>query len=335
MRVSTDQSYSLADGIVSIPSSELDELSQLIDWSSLEGHLKGIQSDYSVLSLFKILLLQTWHNLSDAGVSDALHRDLVFMHFCGFSLEGKKPDAATICRFRQKLIKKKCLDKLLALVNKGLEQQDLKLSEGKYVSADATLIKSARRPRKHLCTAEKEEGHYEVNGVQYSDDKDASWIKKGKDSTYGYSSTVMTDEEGMVLSANTHPANRSEMTRFQEDIDESTVKAGQKVLYDKGAASQSNREHLKEKGLRDGIMQKKPKGKAFTPRQKLRNQLISVKRFVTERTFGTLKRVYGLHRARYLGLAKVQAEVLLKSIAYNLKRAINKQLEKNRQQQCI
>ena len=86
MRVSTDQSYSLADGIVSIPSSELDELSQLIDWSSLEGHLKGIQSDYSVLSLFKILLLQTWHNLSDAGVSDALHRDLVFMHFCGFML---------------------------------------------------------------------------------------------------------------------------------------------------------------------------------------------------------------------------------------------------------
>lgn len=339
MRVSTDQSVSLADDMVSIPPSELDVLSELIKWSSLEGHLKGIQSDYCVLSLFKILLLQTWHNLSDASISDALHRDLVFMHFCGFSLEGKKPDAATICRFRQKLIQKGCLDILLALVNDSLEKQGLKLSEGKYVSADATLIKSARRPRKHLSTEESEQGHYEVDGVEYSDDKDASWIKKGKDSTYGYSSTVMTDEEGMVLSVNTHPANESEMSRFSEDMDESVVKEGQKVLYDKGAASHSNREHLKEKGLRDGIMQKKPKGKAFTPRQKLRNQLISAKRFVTERTFGTLKRVYGLHRARYLGLAKVQGEVLLKSIAYNLKRAINKQLEKNRQQnlqeQCI
>jgi IS5 family transposase len=38
-----------------------------------------------------------------------------------------------------------------------------------------------------------------------------------------------------------------------------------------------------------------------------------------ERTFGTLKKWYGLTRARYLGLAKVQGQVMLNSIAFNLK----------------
>ena len=70
-------------------------------------------------------------------------------------------------------------------------------------------------------------------------------------------------------------------------------------------------------------MRKKPKGKAMSHWNRLRNKLISRRRFVTERTFGTLKRTYGLSRARYLGLVKTHAEVIVKSVAYNLKRALN------------
>ena len=52
--------------------------------------------------MFKILLLQTWYNLSHEAVSHAVARDLVYMKFCNFTLEGNKPDAATVCRFRKK-----------------------------------------------------------------------------------------------------------------------------------------------------------------------------------------------------------------------------------------
>ena len=68
-------------------------------------------------------------------------------------------------------------------------------------------------------------------------------------------------------------------------------------------------------------MRKKPKGKPMSHWNRVRNKLISRRRFVTERTFGTLKRTYGLSRARYLGIEKVNGEILIKSIAYNLKRA--------------
>jgi IS5 family transposase len=66
-------------------------------------------------------------------------------------------------------------------------------------------------------------------------------------------------------------------------------------------------------------MNKAKRGRALSHREKLRNKLISRKRFIVERTFGTLKKWYGLTRARYLGLVRVQGQVLLNSIAFNLK----------------
>lgn len=130
---------------------------------------------------------------------------------------------------------------------------------------------------------------------------------------------MITDEHGLVEDVKTHPANTSEMTGFEEDINSSNIQEGQRLLYDKGAASKSNREALKKLGLKDGIMQKKPKGKPTGHWQKIRNRLISSRGFVTECSFGTMKRVYGLSRTRYIGIVKVHFEVLLKSLAYNLK----------------
>ena len=104
-------------------------------------------------------------------------------------------------------------------------------------------------------------------------------------------------------------------------MEKADIMPGKTVLYDKGADSAANREALSRLGLNDGIMRKKPKGKPMSFWNRLRNKRISSRRFVTERTFGTLKRTYGMGRARYLGMDKVNAELLLKSIAYNMKRA--------------
>ena len=111
------------------------------------------------------------------------------------------------------------------------------------------------------------------------------------------------------------------MTNFPEVIKEAGIEEKRRVLYDKGADSAKNRKALKGKKLKDGIMRRKPKGKEMGRWEKLRNRLISEKRFVTERTFGTLKRVYGMSRARYIGIEKVHGELMMKSIAY--KRGLN------------
>jgi IS5 family transposase len=205
-----------------------------------------------------------------------------------------------------------------------LEAHQLKLSNGKHVAMDATLIPSARRAKKTMTTHKNNEA-YEVDTdpIRYSDDKDAKWTYKAGKYTYGYSSVVTTDANGLINKATTHSANDSEMTHFEENIKQANNQKGVRVLYDKGASSQANRAALKEQKLRDGIMRKKPKGKQMSHWSKLRNKAISNRRFVVERTFGTLKRTYGLASARYIGLEKVASEVNLKAIAYNLTRAAN------------
>ena len=194
---------------------------------------------------------------------------------------------------------------------------------------DATLIQSARRPKKAI-TIHKVGEVYEVDSdpVQYSDDKDSRWTFKAGKYTYGYSSVVTTDANGLINKASIHYANDSEMTHFKENVNRANNQQGVRVLYDKGAASKANSEVLKEQKLRDGIMRKKPKGKQMSHWNKLRNRAISKRRFVVERTFGTLKRSYGLARARYIGLEKLASEVNLKAIAYNLTRAVNVYINK-------
>lgn len=323
MRVKTNQNKTFADAFIDIPSSELDALDNIINFNTINNLLLTIKTDYPAISLFKALLIGTWYNLSDERLASSLNRDLVFINFCGFSLSANKPDATTIGRFRTRLIKANLLDKLLRNINLQLQQKDLKLANGKYTTADATLIRSSRRSKKTFNT-NKNDNDYEVDtNAYYSDDLDASWKYKSGKYTYGYQAIVTTDEQGLIESTTTKPANKSESKLLEEVVNNADIKEGKTLLYDKGVDSKTNRKVLKEHKLKDGIMRKKPKGKNYSYWNKLRNKLISKKRFVVERTFGTLKRTYGLSRARYIGIEKVAAEVNLKAIAYNLTRAVN------------
>jgi IS5 family transposase len=54
------------------------------------------------------------------------------------------------------------------------------------------------------------------------------------------------------------------------------------------------------------------------------NHKISTVRYKVEQAFGTLKRRFGFRQASYLGTVKVQSQMILKSIAFNLKKAFNK-----------
>ena len=86
--------------------------------------------------------------------------------------------------------------------------------------------------------------------------------------------------------------------------------------------NQRNSEILKNRNCKDAIMSRAYRNKPLTARQQKRNRKISKKRYIVERVFGTLKKCYDLARASYLGAAKVQGELLLSSLAYNLKRGL-------------
>ena len=166
--------------------------------------------------------------------------------------------------------------------------------------------------------------------LHFSADPDARWVKKGSKSTLGYKGFARTDEEGFVTKIHTTPANKGESPEFATMIDGAKA---QRVLADKAYASKANRDMLRSRH-RDGIMRKAVRGRPLRASEKRFNTLISKRRFRVEQCFGTMKRLFGLHRARYFGLAKTHAQLAMAAIGQNLLKAANK-IKINPQAQAI
>ena len=307
----------------------LAKIDALLDWPSFGPILKrglgrtGIgPQGYDPLVLFKCLLIGQWHGLSDPKLERALKVRLDFMLFCGLDLHAPVPDETTHCRFRNGLVKGGVFDELLAEVCRQLEAHGLKLNEAEAAIIDATLVESAARPRTYI-EAPQDRAECEAPDepeVHFSADPDARWVKKGSKSTLGYKAFARTDEEGFIDRVHTTPANRAESPEFAHMIKGSSA---QRVLADKAYASRKNRDLLRGHH-RDGIMRKAVRGRPLRASEKRFNKLISKQRFRVEQCFGTMKRLFGLHRARYFGQTRTHAQLAMAAMGQNLLKAANK-----------
>ena len=317
----------------------LRKIDRLMNWQSFLPILKrGLKrtgigpQGYDPLVLFKCLLIGQWHGLSDPKLERALKVRLDFMIFCGLDLHAPVPDETTHCRFRNALVRGGVYDDLLSEVCRQIEACGLKLKEAEAAIIDATLIESAARPRTYIeAPQDRAEGDEPDDPeLHFSADPDARWVKKGSKSTLGYKGFARTDEEGFVTKVHTTPANQGESPEFATMIDGAKA---QRVLADKAYASKANRDMLRSRH-RDGIMRKAVRGRPLRASEKRFNKLISKRRFRVEQCFGTMKRLFGLHRARYFGLAKTHAQLAMAAIGQNLLKAANK-IKINPQAQAI
>jgi len=312
-----------------------DKVDKIIDWSRIDKLLKRHYKKnkdalgnpaYPPLQMFKILLVQRWENLSDPQMEFALKDRLSVIKFAGFSISDSVPDHSTINRFRNELCRLKLYDKLLKELNSQLSMKGFKVSERKEKIIDVTVVKSARRPRKtvkcEIVSDRKEKETSETeNHVEYSDDVEASWLKKGKKYYYGHKASVIVDASGYIEGGITFPANQSDVVKLKETLKKVNLREGVELYGDKGFSSNENREYLLTKGIIDKIMHKKPRGKEQHWVMKLWNKGISKTRFVVEQTFGLLKQHLGFSRFRYVGREKNNMELYLLCMVHNLKKA--------------
>lgn len=288
----------------------LDRLAGLVKWYRFEkviGHLRDEGSPgrpgYPVLVLFRAVLLQSLYGLSERELEEALGDRLSFKRFVGLSLEDTTPDHTVLNRFRNQLVQEGLLEKLFGELDRQLENAGVILKRGTML--DATLIQAVSAP---------------PTEDRPSNDPDARFTKRqGKSgSTFGYKAHMGVDEgSGLIRAVLTTPANVNDTTPADDLIrgDEAVVWAD--AAYD----THARRARLKAEGKKPRIARRPNRHHPeLPPRLKRYNLLIARRRAQVETTFATLKRRMRLTCIRYVGLMKASGQVLLASIAFNMKR---------------
>jgi IS5 family transposase len=291
-------------------SSALMEIVGLVDWAPFEKLLSALpvaakgEPSYPALVMFKALLLQRWHGLSDPEMETALADRLSFMAFAGLALGDPTPDHSTIWRFREKLGAHGLIDKLLAEANRQIEAAGLMVRQGTLI--DATLVTSAaRRPR-------MDEGKISQT------DKEARFgttNERGR-FAFGYKMHVAVDAgSGLVRDMKVTPANVQDVSVAPQLLEQ----AAGTVYADRGYDSDGLRAALSRRGLGDGLMRRR-RGQPLTEAEIARNHELSLVRRAVESLFGTMKRSYRMGRMRAFTQLRNATDLTLFCLAFNLRR---------------
>lgn len=288
----------------------LEQVDALIEWKPLQQRIERLYKHrnfgrpaFPAITMFKVLLLQSWYNLSDPAAEDALSDRLSFRRFTNLSLEDKVPDHSTIHRFRDRIAP--IADKLFSDVNRQLEKKNLILRKGTLV--DATLIESAGRPK---------------SGDDTPSDSDARWGGSERRQTYGYKGHIGLDQDSEIIrKAEITPANIHDSKMF-----EPMISGDEKMAYaDKAYHSSARSTWLKEHGISNGILRRAARNNPLTPNQQARNRSLTAVRQSVEHVFGTFKRLYQWRRCRYYTLDRNRCSFLVLCTSYNLKRMLKLQ----------
>ena len=112
---------------------------------------KGGRPPYDPVTMFKVLVLASMHNLSDERMEFLIRDRLSWLRFLGFQIGEATPDQKTIWLFREKLTQVGAFKKLFAAFEAQLRDRGYKPTGGQIV--DATLVSA---PRQRMTKEEKE-----------------------------------------------------------------------------------------------------------------------------------------------------------------------------------
>jgi transposase, IS5 family len=282
--------------------SPLERMSGLIDWTQIDRQFDEISSSsrgeagWPPLSLFKGLLLATWHDLSDVKLAEALADRASFRRFCGFSTNEPTPERTAFVRFRAELVKRGLDRSLFERITAQLKAKGVVVRTGTLV--DATLIPSAS-----ICR-----------------DDDARWAgHRRRKPVHGYKAHIATDQDAALIetvevtTANVHDAALLHVVLPAEPGD---------VYGDSAFAGRSSERIIIARGGRPLTVQTDTwGGRAALDRLATHNAKVRRMRCRIEKVFGTSKRSYGLRRMRWIGLAKAGLQTRLTAMAYNIRRS--------------
>ena len=293
---------------------------------------------YDAILILKMLVLQSLYTLSDEQLEFQVKDRLSFMRFLGISLHDRVPDTKTIWLYRERLTRKKLLDKIFVAFNSHLNQQGYIAMSGTIV--DASIIQA---PRQRLTKKEKEEIKSGKTPEDWSihktrqKDIDATYTvkhtKKKADAKndliipfHGYKTHVGIDSKhGFIRTQELTTASMFDGHMLEKLVDKENTSSN--VYADTAYHAKANLEMLEEKGFTSQMHKKKPRLKVMPEKTKHSNTRKSKIRAKVEHVFAVLKDQMKLF-IRTIGIARATTKIKLAHLTYNIKRLVYWQTRK-------
>ena len=297
----------------------LNEMKEIIPFDRLESilieeglykpkvGLKGGRPQTPAKILLGALFLQNWYSLSDPMTEELIHDRISFRKFLDIKEEDTIPDETTICKFRNKLIEKKLLSVIFEEVKSMMIKKNLILNEGTLV--DATLIHTSEPKRK------KDAKGKTISNEAY--DKEASYTSKRGQKHHGHKMHIATDTNGVIKKVIATTAKTHDSTQF-DSLTEGEEKA---IFADSGYMSKGRKKSLREKGIFNGIVERRVRGQSkLRAKQQRNNKRFAKTRGLVELAFAFMKHHMNFKSCRYLGIEKNQEHFCLVAACANLRR---------------
>lgn len=308
----------------------LSKLNETVDWEIFRPHLEKARQKtkksnagakgFDVVLLFKILILQSLYNLSDEGLEFQILDRYSFSRFLGLHAADKVPDATTIWRFREDLIKAEIVDSLFEQFDEFLHDHGFRARKGQIVDASLVRVpvqRNSRKENQQIKDSEQPTGWSE--NKQRQKDTDARWTRKNSKNYFGYKNHVSVDvQHKFIRRCKTTPANVHDSNVFEELLDPDNT--SRDVWADSAYRSQETIERLQENRYREHLQRKGTRSRKLSKWEQQGNRTRSRIRSRVEHIFGVQAQRAGNLLLRGIGLARASCKIVLRNLAYNLDR---------------
>ena len=310
-----------------------------IDWEAFRPELKRVHEKdrksqagakpFDGVLIFKILVLQQLHNLSDDGIEYQIRDRFSFMRFLGLQLEDRVPDSKTVWTFREKLKDLDLVEVLFARFHEQLAKQGYMARAGQMI--DATFVEVPKQRNTREENAQIKAGQVpeawdepKAKAKRRQKDTEARWTKKNDEKHYGYKNHINADAGNKLIQSYsvTHAAVHDSQV-FDELLDQTIDADGNKraVYADSAYRSEAQEQRLDDADIESQVCEKGTRGKPLTEEQKQSNRTKSKVRARVEHVFGA-QAAMGGHVVRTIGLQRANVKIGLMNLVYNMKRLI-------------
>ena len=193
----------------------LETIKKIVPWEDFRTDIEAVtetkpeqrksnagRKPYDTILKFKIMVLQSLHNLSDDRTEYLIRDRISFMRFLDLELEDPVPDATTIWLFREALAQAGLINKLFERFGQHLEAEGYIARGGQIIDATIVSVPKQRNTKEEnetIKAGKTPEGWEQQPAKNAQKDKDARWTKKNDASFYGYKNHLGVDKAHKLI----------------------------------------------------------------------------------------------------------------------------------------